>query len=142
MAIINLKKLKKLKKFLTKAAHTFCNKKNHCIYKTYLPHTAWKVSIFRVFWSVFSRIRTEYGEIRTISPYSVRIPDTEYLSVFSPNAGKYGPGKFRIPTLFTQCHRIVQKNLQRTTEVLRSTHLCKHFYVKCMLCLSTFASVY
>ena len=29
-----------------------------------------------LFWSVFSRIRTEYGE---------------YLSVFSPNAVKYGP---------------------------------------------------
>ena len=34
------------------------------------------------FWSVFSRIRT--------------------LSVFSPNAGKYGPEKLRIRTLFTQ----------------------------------------
>ena len=29
--------------------------------------------------------------------------DTEYLSVFSPNAGKYGPEKLRIGTLFTQC---------------------------------------
>ena len=26
-----------------------------------------------LFWSVFSRIRTEYGEIRTFSPYSVRM---------------------------------------------------------------------
>ena len=25
------------------------------------------------FWSVFSRIRTEYGKIRSISPYSVQI---------------------------------------------------------------------
>ena len=25
------------------------------------------------FWSVFSRIRTEYGEIRSVSPYSVRM---------------------------------------------------------------------
>ena len=25
--------------------------------------TAWKVSVFGVFWSVFSRIRTEYGKI-------------------------------------------------------------------------------
>ena len=33
-------------------------------------------------WSTFSRIRTEYGEIR-------RISDTEYLSVFSTNLGKY-----------------------------------------------------
>ena len=28
--------------------------------------------------------------------------DTEYLSGFSPNAGKYGPEKLRIRTLFTQ----------------------------------------
>ena len=27
-----------------------------------------------------------------------------YLSVFIPNAGKYGPEKLRIPTLFTQWH--------------------------------------
>ena len=33
--------------------------------------TAWKVSVFLVFLSVFSRIWTEYGEIRSISPYSV-----------------------------------------------------------------------
>ena len=32
------------------------------------------------FWSVFSRIRTEYGE-------------TSYLSVFIPNTGKYGSEK-------------------------------------------------
>ena len=29
--------------------------------------------------------------------------DTPYLSVFSPNAGNYGPEKLRIQTLFTQC---------------------------------------
>ena len=29
------------------------------------------------FWSLFSRIRTEYGEIRSISPYSVRIRENE-----------------------------------------------------------------
>ena len=29
--------------------------------------------------------------------------DTQYLSVFSPNAGKYEPEKLRISTLFTQC---------------------------------------
>ena len=28
--------------------------------------------------------------------------DTPYLSIFSTNAGKYGPGKLRIRTLFTQ----------------------------------------
>ena len=41
-------------------------------------HFVKSVQIQSYFWSVFSRIRTEYG-------------DTKYLSVFSPNAGKYGP---------------------------------------------------
>ena len=47
------------------------------------------VQIWSFFWSVFSHIRTE----RT---------DTSYLSVFSPNVGKYGPEKLRIWTNFTQ----------------------------------------
>ena len=38
------------------------------------------------FWSVFSRIQTA----------------TPYLCIFSPNAGKYGPEKLQIRTLFTQ----------------------------------------
>ena len=52
--------------------------------------TTWKVSVFPFFWSRFSRIRAEYGEIRGIPPYSVRM-------------GKYGPEKLLILTLFTQC---------------------------------------
>ena len=39
-----------------------------------------KCPYLEFFWSVFSHIRTEYGEI-----------DTLYLFVFGPNAGKYGP---------------------------------------------------
>ena len=35
------------------------------------PGTAWKVSVIGSFWSVFSRIRTEYGEIHCISPYLI-----------------------------------------------------------------------
>ena len=34
-------------------------------------HCMKSVQIRSFFWSVFSRIRTEYGEIRSISPYSV-----------------------------------------------------------------------
>ena len=37
-----------------------------------------------LFWSVFSHIRTEYGEIRVSL-------NTKYLCVFSPNAEKCGP---------------------------------------------------
>ena len=52
--------------------------KSNCqFYKNY-NHCAKNVQIRSFFWSVFSRIWTEYGEIWSISPYS------------SPNAGKFG----------------------------------------------------
>ena len=35
------------------------------------PHK--KCPYLEFFWSVFSQIRTEYGEIRSISPFSVRM---------------------------------------------------------------------
>ena len=41
------------------------------------------------FWSVFFRILTD--------------TNARYLSIFSPNMGKYGPEKLRIRTFFTQC---------------------------------------
>ena len=47
------------------------------------------------FWSVFSLIRTEYGEIRSTNVF-------EFVRI-STNAGKYGPEKLKIWTLFTQC---------------------------------------
>ena len=52
--------------------------------------TEYKVSIFGV---ILVRISPHTDWIRR---------DTEYLSVFSPNAGKYGPEQLRIGTLFKQ----------------------------------------
>ena len=46
-----------------------------------------KCAFSEFFWSVFSRIRW----------------DAPYLSVFNPNAGKYGPEKLRMRTLFKYC---------------------------------------
>ena len=37
--------------------------------------------------------------------------DTEHLSVFSPNAGKYGPEKLEIRILFTQCRKVARNGL-------------------------------
>ena len=52
---------------------------------------AWKLSVFGVF-------------LVRIFPYSGWIRrNAKYISVFSPNAGKYGLEKLRIGTLFTQC---------------------------------------
>ena len=56
-----------------------------------LVNTEWKVSAFGVF---LVRIFLYSDWIRR---------DTLYLSVFSPNARKYGPEKLLIQTLFTQC---------------------------------------
>ena len=48
-------------------------------------------------------LNTEFFLVR-IFPNSDWIRrDTSYLSLFSTNAGKYGPEKLRIWTLFTQC---------------------------------------
>ena len=44
------------------------------------------------YWT-FSRRRPQKGSVDFFTPY---------LSVFSPNTGKYGPEKLRIRTLFTQ----------------------------------------
>ena len=56
-----------------------------------LTVTAWKVSVFGVF------LVSIFLHLDWIQRH------TEYLSVFSPNAGKYGPEKLRIRILFTQC---------------------------------------
>ena len=44
-----------------------------------------------IFWSVFSRIRSEYGEIRSITPYSVQMRENMDQKIL------------RIWILFTQC---------------------------------------
>ena len=48
-------------------------------------HCVKSVQIQSYFWSVFSRIRTEYGEILRISPYSVRMRENT-----DQNNSKYG----------------------------------------------------
>ena len=55
-----------------------------------VEYTAWKVSVFGVF------------PVRIFPGSDWIRKDTKYLSVLSPNAGKYGPEKLRIRTLFTQ----------------------------------------
>ena len=56
------------------------------------PYHCFKsVQLWRFFWSMFSRIWTKYGEIRSISPYSVRMRENTDQK------------KLRIWTLFLQC---------------------------------------
>ena len=54
-------------------------------------HCVKSIQIWSFFWSVFFRIRTEYGEIRKISLYSVQMRENTDQK------------KLRIWTLFTQC---------------------------------------
>ena len=62
-------------------------KTNFC---QFLDHCVKSVQIRIILWSVFSHIRTEYGEIRSISPYSVRMRENTDQKIL------------RIWTLFTQ----------------------------------------
>ena len=63
---------------------------------------AWNVSVFAV---ILVRIFPQSDWIRR---------DTLYLSVFSPNAGKYGPESLRIGTLFTQW--LILNNFQQVED--------------------------
>ena len=60
-----------------------------------ITHTAWKVSV-SVFWSVFYRIRNKYGEISSISPYSVPL-------LVQSECGKIRTRKTSNTELFAQC---------------------------------------
>ena len=66
-----------------------CLDHSKSIVQAFEGSTAWKMFVFGVC-------------LVCIFPYSDWIRrDTEYLSVFSPKAGKYGPEKLRIRTFFT-----------------------------------------
>ena len=54
------------------------------LYEAFLTLSLHETYPYTVFsWSAFSRIRTEYRDLRSKSPY-----------LFSPNTGKYGPENF------------------------------------------------
>ena len=89
------------------------NVKNGFLSKNYLYNV-----IFYQILMLFRLLKISYVPVEPQCAKSVRIRsfsgpyfpafglnrrDTLYLSVFSPNAGKYGPEKSRIWTLFTQC---------------------------------------
>ena len=85
----------------------------YCKYTYQNVHTTLrkKCPYLELFWSVFSRIRTEYGEILSISPYSVQM------------WGNTDQKKPRIWTPFTQCEPfwslIKPKNSLQESTVLR-----------------------
>ena len=87
-------------------------------------HCVKSVQIRSFFWSVFSRIRTEYEEILRISPYSVRMRENTDQK------------KLRIWTLFTQwdfaawfaifCVSFVE-NFEKFTKIIEKNLLLEEF---------------
>ena len=83
------------RKYFWHASISFWNKQFLTTTKTclFLLHCVKCVQIQSIFWSVFSRIRTEYGDILRISPYWVQMWENTDQK------------KLRIWTLFMQCVR-------------------------------------
>ena len=82
---------------------------NLCYYIHFLGrnlHCVKSVQIRIFFWSIFSRIRIEYGEIRSIFPYSVKMRENT------------GQKNLRIWTHFTQCYYILKK-LEQKQEIVK-----------------------
>ena len=79
------------------------------------------VQIRSFFCSVFSRIQAEYGKM---------LVDAPYLSVFSPNAGKYGPKKTSyLDTFHTVALRVIKINNYTVTHNSASAKaLVKHLF--------------
>ena len=75
------------------------------IWKSLTKDTGWKVSKYSFFWSVFSSIRTEYGDLLSKSPYSI----SAYRKIETRK-------KFRFWILFTQWefHQTYKKNILLT----------------------------
>ena len=73
---------------------------DNIVYKVQI-HCVKCVKIQSYFRSVFSRIRNEYG-------------DTKYLSVFSPNAGKYGP---EITPYLDTFHAVIEMSNHSSTSL-------------------------
>ena len=122
-----------LKKFISPpimAAHLKILKLLHCVKS---------VQIRSFCWSVFSRIRTENGEIQSISPYSVGIrenrdqkklliwtlftPCFPYFPVFSQNVGKYGPEETYVFGHFSLCEIIGFKASSRNLILVFLQHI-------------------
>ena len=112
------------------------SKKSHffqflkCSLQRYYMHCVKSVQIRSIFWSMFSRIRTEYGEILRISPYSVRMrKDTDQK-------------KIRIWILFTQwcLQPVIISRLSSTFYVSTIKSCLKEIWTKkyilvCHICL-------
>ena len=94
------------------------------------------VQIRSFFWSVFSCIRTEYGDIRS-SQYEyrkIRIRKNSvfghYFSVFSPNTGKYRPEKTPYLDTFQTVHDVPEGLRYHPKSRAVVSQWCKNGHIK------------
>ena len=90
-------------------------------------HCVKSVQIGSFFWSAFFCIWTEYREIQSISPYSLRM----YLVRMRENTDQK---KRRIRTLFTQCSADMELCKQKRKSI-SVTWKQSYFVIKCFICL-------
>ena len=89
-----------------------CNRGLVLQYWTWNPTamTVMKLASYNITWSSKFSVMLIFVKVSALGVFVVRIfphsdwirSDTEYLSVFGGNVGKYGPEKLRIRILFTQ----------------------------------------
>ena len=105
-----------------------------CNIDKYFPHFSnfslrEKCPYLELFWSVFSRIRTKYGEIRNISPYSVPMRgNTEQ------NSSEYGH------FLRSDCSNKIVSELKTSYKVLSLKSIGNSWgnsYLSCLLLIIT-----
>ena len=117
-----------------------------------VPSTAWKCPYSELFWSVFSRIWTEYGEIFRISLYSVQMwenvdqhnseyghflrsdPLIYFLSHEEVSTGQFNllqKSQFRISYILNERLYVIQKIMGNTLHKKWSFPLRISFFVQC-----------
>ena len=91
-------------------------------------HYVKSVPIRSFFWSVFSRIRTEYGEIRSISPYSVQMRENtdQKNSVFGHfsrivNNGRSSYVYKNLKTITCDLTEVIRSNNQKSCQRSKSS---------------------
>ena len=98
-----------------------------------LPDTASKVFIFGFILSTFSRIRTEYGEIRIISPYLVRMREN-----VDQNTSEYWHFSRSVtakPCSYEKCeaYKLIQDSQKRWIKNWKQKTLLNYLYVHTLL---------
>ena len=63
--------------------------------------------------------------VRIFLPLDLTQKDTECLSIFRPNAGKYRPEKLQIRALFTQCMSLIYNAAWKNNLTMKLLHRLK-----------------